>query len=64
MRVLRGTMSLPAQKLLRGCAWAALGMAMLVSLPFLLHVLEHAIGWITHFPLIPERSLQRLLWTR
>ncbi len=64
MKTLWGTMPLPAQKLLRCCAWTALGMAILLTLPFLFHVLNRAIDWMTYFPLIRERALQRLLWTR
>jgi len=49
---------------LRFCAWAAFTLAILATLPFLLHVWNVRLEWITGFPLTRERWLERLLWTR
>lgn len=64
MRALWGTMSPQAEMRLRLCAWAVLTLAILASLPFLFHVLNRGIDWITDFPLVRERWLEGLLWTR
>lgn len=53
-----------SRKVFRFCAWTVLILAILVTLPFLFHVLSHGIDWITDFPLLRERGLERLLWTR
>lgn len=53
-----------SRKVFRFCAWAALILAILVTLPFLFHVLSRGISSITDFPLMRERWLERLLWTR
>lgn len=64
MRPHWGAMTPAAQRLFGACVWAVLIMAVLVSLPFLVHVLNRGMDWITNFPLIRERWLERLLWTR
>ncbi len=64
MRALCGTMSPRAEKRLRFCAFAVLILAILASLPFLFHMLSCGIDWMADFPLIRERWLEKLLWTR
>lgn len=64
MRPLWGTMSPQAEMRLRFCAWAVLVLVILASFPFLFHVLNSGIDWITGFPLMRESWLERLLWTR
>ena len=64
MRALWGTMSPQAEMRLRFCAWAVLILAILASLPFWFHALSRGIDWMADFPLIRERWLEKLLWTR
>ena len=64
MKPLSAGIGLDSRHVLRFCAWAALIFALLVTLPFLLHVLNGGIDGITGFLPNPERSWDRLLWRR
>lgn len=64
MRSLWGTRSPQTYKLLRICAWVALIIVLLASLPFLIKVLGHGIDWLTGLLPNPERLWERVLWLR
>ena len=64
MKALSAGIGPQSRKVLRFCAWTVLILAILASLPFLFHVLNRGFDCITDFPLIRERWLERLLWTR